>query len=49
VIEYLFEQNRVLRAAHGPRRLRLTDGQRRRLAVKGKALGRVALQASPAS
>src|ERR1700681_4461809 len=39
-IEYLLEENRVLRAAHGPRRLRLTDDQRRRLAVKGKVLGR---------
>jgi transposase InsO family protein len=40
VIDYLLEENRVLRAAHGPRRLRLTDDQRRRLAVKGKFLGR---------
>jgi putative transposase len=40
VIDYLLEENRVLRAAHGRRRLRLTDGQRRRLAVKGKMLGR---------
>src|SRR5437868_4531575 len=40
VIEYLLEENRVLRAAHGRRRLRLTDDQRRLLAVKGKALGR---------
>ena len=40
VIDYLLEENRVLRAAHGPRRLRLTDDQRRRLAVKGKVLGR---------
>jgi transposase InsO family protein len=40
VIEYLLEENRVLRAVHGPRRLRLTDDQRRRLAVKGKVLGR---------
>src|ERR1700681_1589834 len=39
-IEYLLEENRVLRAAHGPRRLRLTNDQRRRLAVKGKVLGR---------
>ena len=29
VIDYLLEENRVLRAAHGPRRLRLTDDQRR--------------------
>jgi putative transposase len=40
VIDYLLEENRVLRAAHGPRRLCLTDDQRRRLAVKGKVLGR---------
>ena len=35
VIDYLLEENRVLRAAQGSRRLRLTDDQRRRLAVKG--------------
>ena len=40
VIDYLLEENRVLRAAHGPGRLRLLDDQRRRLAVKGKVLGR---------
>jgi transposase InsO family protein len=40
VIDYLFEENRVLRAAQGSQRLRLTDDQRRRLAVKGKVLGR---------
>src|SRR5262245_1926769 len=40
VIDYLLEENRILRAERGSRRLRLTDDQRRRLAVKGKALGR---------
>ena len=40
VIEYLLEENRVLRAANGSRRPRLTDDQRRRLAVKGQVLGR---------
>jgi len=40
VIDYLLEENRILRAAQGSRRLRLTDDQRRRLAVKGKVLGR---------
>src|SRR5215813_3668069 len=40
VIDYLLEENRVLRAANGSGRLRLTDDQRRRLAVKGKVLGR---------
>ena len=43
VIEYLLEENRVLREKLGGRRLRFTDEQRRRLAVKGKALGRKAL------
>ena len=42
-IEYLLEENRVLREQLGSRRLRLTDAQRRRLAVRGKALGRKAL------
>ena len=40
VIDYLREENRVLREVHGKKRLRFTDDQRRRLAVKGKALGR---------
>ena len=40
VIDYLLEENRVLRAAQGNRRPRLTDDQRRRLAVKGHVLGR---------
>src|SRR6202043_1030218 len=40
VIDYLLEENRILRAVNGPRRLRLTDDQRRRLAVKGHVLGR---------
>jgi hypothetical protein len=38
--EYLREENRVLKQQLGRRRLRLTDAQRRRLAVLGKALGR---------
>jgi transposase InsO family protein len=40
VVEYLKEENRVLRELLGKKRLRLNDGQRRRLAVLGKALGR---------
>jgi transposase InsO family protein len=40
VIDYLQEENRVLREQLGQRRLRLTDHQRRRLAAKGKLLGR---------
>jgi DNA-binding NarL/FixJ family response regulator len=39
-IDYLLEESRVLRAVNGSRRLRLTDDQRRRLAVKGQLLGR---------
>jgi putative transposase len=40
IIEYLRAENQVLKEAHGRRRIRLNDDQRRRLAVKGKALGR---------
>jgi len=40
VIDYLREENRVLREQLGGRRLRLDDNQRRRLAVRAKALGR---------
>ena len=43
VIEYLREENRVLKQQLGRRRLRLTDDQRRRLAIRGKAIGRRAL------
>ena len=39
VIAFLREENRVLRELLGDR-VRLHDGQRRRLAAKGKALGR---------
>ena len=39
VIDYLREENRVLREQLGDRRLRFNDDQRRRLAVKAKALG----------
>ncbi|MFH2008205.1 MAG: hypothetical protein ABI333_16600, partial [bacterium] len=44
VIDYLLEENRVLREQLGGRRLRLTNDQRRRLAAKGKLLGRAALR-----
>ena len=37
---YLLEENRVLKARLRGKKLRLTDAERRRLAVKGKALGR---------
>ena len=40
VIDYLLEENRILRAAHASRWVRLTHDQRRRLAMKGKGLGR---------
>ena len=40
VIDYLREENRVLREQLGGRRVRLNDDQRRRLAVKGRALVR---------
>jgi hypothetical protein len=39
VIDYLREENRVLREQLGGRRLRLNDDQRRRLAAKAKGLG----------
>ena len=39
-IEYLLEENRVLREHLGARRIRFTDDHRRRLAVKAKVLGR---------
>ena len=40
VIEYLIEENRVLKEQLGGRRLRFTDEQRIRLSVKAKVLGR---------
>ena len=43
LIDYLREENRVLREQLAPSRLRLTDSQRRRLAVRGERLGRPAL------
>ena len=39
-IDFLREENRVLRQQLGRKRLRLTDDQRRRLAAKGHKLGR---------
>lgn len=40
VIDYLLEENRVLRELHKGKRLRLNDSQRCRLARKGRILGR---------
>jgi hypothetical protein len=39
-IEYLQEENRVLREQPGGKRLRFTDAQRRRISRKAKQLGR---------
>ena len=39
-IDYLLEENRVLKARLRGKRLRFTDDERRRLAAKGKVLGR---------
>src|ERR1019366_2887760 len=40
IIDYLREENRVLREQLGGRRVRLNNDQRRRLAVRAKGLGR---------
>ncbi len=40
VITFLQEENRVLKSKFKGKRIRLTDDERRRLAVKGKILGR---------
>jgi hypothetical protein len=44
IIDYLQEENRVLRQQLGGQRLRLGDDQRRRLAVKAKKLARRVLR-----
>ncbi len=44
VIEYLRTENAVLKEKLGKKRILLSDDQRRRLAVKGKILGRKRLQ-----
>ena len=44
VIEYLRTENQVLKEKLGKKRILLDDNQRRRLAVKGKALGRKMLE-----
>ena len=44
VIEYLRTENQVLKEELGPKRILLNDDQRRRLAVKGKILGRKMLE-----
>jgi hypothetical protein len=45
VIDYLLEENRILRAKLGKSRLQFTDAERRRLARKGGPLGRRILEA----
>ena len=40
VLEYLIEENRVLKEQLKGRRINLSDDQRRRLAAKGKRIGR---------
>ncbi len=44
VLEYLRTENQVLKERLGKKRILLSDDQRRRLAVKGKVLGRKALE-----
>jgi putative transposase len=44
VIAYIQEENRILKGKLKGKRIRFTDDERRRLAVKGKALGRKALR-----
>ncbi|MGA2446618.1 MAG: hypothetical protein ABSG50_14440, partial [Opitutaceae bacterium] len=45
IIEYLRSENEILKRQLNGRRPRLTDEERRLLAVKGKALGRKVLEA----
>ena len=44
VVDFLMEENRILHELLDKRRLKLSDRQRRRLAVKGKPIGRKVLQ-----
>ncbi len=44
-VDYLKAENLVLREKLGPKRVRLTDAERRKLAMLGKALGRKGLAA----
>lgn len=44
MIDYLHEENRILREKIGKKRIILNDDQRRRLAIKGKTLGRKLLR-----
>jgi hypothetical protein len=44
VIEYLRTENQVLKEKFGKKRILLSDDQRRRLAIKGRILGRKRLE-----
>ena len=44
VIAYIQEENRILKSKLKGKRIRFTDDERRRLAVKGKVLGRKVLR-----
>ena len=44
LIDYLKEESHILREKLGPKRILLNDAQRRRLAIKGKDLGRNLLE-----
>ena len=44
VIAYIQEENRILKSKRKGKRIRFTDDERRRLAVKGKVLGRKVLR-----
>ena len=44
VVDFLMEENRTLHELLGKTRPKLSDRQRRRLAVKGKPIGRKVLQ-----
>jgi putative transposase len=44
VIDYLRTENQVLEEKLGKKRILLSDDQRRRLAVRGKLLGRKAME-----
>jgi putative transposase len=47
LIDYLREENRVLREQLGERRLRFNDDQRRRLAVRAKSVGQRLKEQTP--
>ncbi len=44
VIDHIQEENRILKTKLKGKRIRFTDDERRRLAVKGKVLGRKVLK-----